>query len=60
MDYSFILTNVVDDATAVVLQTGGVADKTIAGHLADDLDVARLGAIIKLPGGNIEEPLCTL
>ena len=55
-----MLTNVVDDATAVVLQTGGVADKTIAGHLADDLDVARLTAIIKLPGGNIEEPLCTL
>ena len=54
------LTNVVDDRTAIVLQAGGVADETVAGHLADDLDIARLAALVNLPGRHIEEPLCAL
>ena len=54
------LTNVVDDGTAIVLQAGCVAHQTVARHLADDLDVARLRLVLQLPGRHVQQPLRTL
>ena len=55
-----MLTNVVDDSTAIVLETGGVADQAEGGHLAGDPDVAHLGVVLQHPGGGVEQPLTAL
>ena len=55
-----ILTNVVDDSTAIVLETGGVADQAEGGHLAGYPHVAHLGVVLQHPGGGVEQPLTAL